>query len=295
MTRSGRMVHLEANISPAELHEQAVALVIARDVTERRRMEREHQQLQEQFAHSQRLQAVGHLAGGIAHDFNNLLHTIRGSLDRLTTRQVTPDAQADLLANISEATNRASTLTAQLLGFARKGKYKRERIRVAALVENARVLFEPVAHRGTGLKVIVAPSPMEITGDATQLQQVLLNLLLNARDAVEGKGDAARIVVRAEPAATFMPGWQGRPDPGLQASDYVCIRVKDNGVGIAEDVRPKIFEPFFTTKGVGKGTGMGLAMAYGCVANHHGWIHVESDVGRGTEFLVFLPRSGPDE
>jgi signal transduction histidine kinase len=132
---------------------------------------------------------------------------------------------------------------------------------------------------------------MIVMADATQVQQVFLNLLLNARDAIQAKGDAGgRIVLRAEVASEHTPGWAFRVDPAAEPSRYACIRVRDNGTGMSPETMKNLFTPFFTTKGVGKGTGMGLAMAYGCIGNHHGWIHVESELGKGSEFFVFLPR-----
>ncbi len=287
----GGTVFLETQISMGEMSEKPIAIVIARDVTERRRMEDERQQLQEQLMHSQRLQAVGQLAGGVAHDFNNLLHTIQGSVDALNKQPRSSEAQRGMLGNISEALSRASLLTNQLLGFARRGQYRQERIEVTSLLDEVRRLFEPAAGKGTLLKIATAPEPMYLYGDDTQLVQVLLNILINARDAVQGQS-GPRIVFRAEIAAAFTPGWNRRPENlnHRAPEQFICIRVKDNGCGIPADIREKIFEPFFTTKDVGKGTGMGLAMAYGCIANHGGWVHVESEEAKGTEFFVYLPR-----
>ena len=290
-TAAGGTMLLDANASRAQLHEKPVAVVIARDVTERRRLEQERERLQEQLLHSQRMEGIGQLAGGVAHDFNNLLHTIQGSLERLTRDNELTDTHVALLGNIGEATERASSLTSQLLGFARKGKYRSERLDVVDVMSKSRALFEPVAHKNLDFRMITAPTPMYINGDSTQLQQVFLNLLLNARDAVQERGKQGKIVFRAEPAATYTPGWEYRVDENARPDDYACIRIKDDGVGIPEEVRSSIFDPFFTTKGVGKGTGMGLAMAYGCVGNHNGWIHVESREGKGTEFFIFLPQA----
>ncbi len=283
-------VFLEAQLCSGVLNDQPIAIVVARDVTERRRLEQERVQLQDQLIHSQRLEAVGQLAGGVAHDFNNLLHTIQGCLDRLGKTPLSP-LQQSLAGNMNTATDRATTLTSQLLGFARRGKYRTERLDLARLLNDTRQLFEPVAGRNIKLKMVLAPQPLYIHGDCTQLQQVFLNLLINAKDAVTEKGGDGRLVLRAEKAAAFTPGWEFRheEDKDCPADHYVCIRVKDNGTGIPSDILHHIFDPFFTTKPVGKGTGMGLAMAYGCIMNHHGWIHVDSQPGKGTEFFVFLP------
>jgi len=288
-TPDGQLVHLDASVSCAALHENPVAVVIARDVTERRRLEQERVKLQEQLVHSQRMESVGELAGGVAHDFNNLLHTVQGSVDRLTRQGGLDESQRALLGNIAEAASRASALTLQLLGFARKGKYRSEKLDVVDVMEKSRALFEPVTQKGIAFKMILAPVPMHIKGDGAQLQQVFLNLLLNARDAVQERGRQGKIVFRAEPAAEYTPGWQFRREPDSRPEDYLCVRIKDNGIGIPNDIKPNIFDPFFTTKGVGKGTGMGLAMAYGCIDSHKGWIHLESQVAKGTEFFIFLP------
>ncbi len=283
-------LELDAHVSKAELSENPVALVVARDVTARRRLENERQRLQEQLIHAQRMEAVGQLAGGVAHDFNNLLHTIQGSLDGLAKQWDLSDPSKAMIGNIHEATERASSLTQQLLGFARKGKYKSVRLDLTEVMEKVWALFRPVVAKDVNCKIITAPRRMIIEGDATQLQQVFLNLLLNARDSLPKGGEDKKIVFRGEPAARYTPGWEGRPDSAKSPDDYVCVRIKDNGSGIPEDVRGSIFDPFFTTKPVGEGTGMGLAMVYGCIGNHHGWIHVESELGKGSEFFVFLPR-----
>jgi signal transduction histidine kinase len=196
-----------------------------------------------------------------------------------------------MVSNIEEATSRASEVTSQLLGFARRGKYQLERHDIADIVAGVGALFEPVAGRNIQLRTMVAPDPMIVLADATQIQQVFLNLLLNARDAIQAKGDSGgRIVLRAEVGSEHTPGWAFCGRAGALPTEYVCVRVRDNGSGMTPETMTKIFAPFFTTKGVGKGTGMGLAMAYGCIGNHHGWIHVESELGKGSEFFVFLPR-----
>ena len=284
-------IYLEAHISSAELDQSPVAIVIARNVTERWHMEKERRSLQEQRMHSQRLEAIGLLAGGIAHDFNNLLHTIQGSLEGLSRQSdALNESQQGLLDNIGNACRRGSALTSQMLGFARRGKYHMRRLEVARVVRQTCVLFEPIASEKLELKVLTAPHPMYIHADETQLQQVLLNILINARDAIDESGrDRGRIVFRAEPAASHTPGWQSRPESARNTERFVSIRIRDNGSGIPDEIRNNIFEPFFTTKQTGKGTGMGLSMAYGCIINHGGWIHAESTPGEGTEFIIFLP------
>jgi PAS domain S-box-containing protein len=288
----GGRLELDVVATSANLNEKPVAVIVARDITQRRALEREREHLAQQLVHSQRMEAVGQLAGGVAHDFNNMLHTIRCSLERLrTTPPPKTEVRDAMLGNIETATSRAAELTQQLLGFARKGKYTVTTVDVAELLDAVRNLFAPLAKGNIELKLVLAPGRMLVRGDATQLQQVLMNLLLNARDAIqEQERQDGRIVLRAEPAAEFTPGWQQRPEKSGPCEHYICIRLRDNGCGIPEAMHGQVFEPFFTTKAVGQGTGMGLAMAYGCIVNHQGWIHLESEPGKGTEFFLFLPR-----
>lgn len=288
----GQTLELDAAATSANLNEKPVAVIVARDITQRRALEREREHLAQQLVHSQRMEAVGQLAGGVAHDFNNMLHTIRCSLERIRTNPPPKsEVQDAMLGNIETATSRAAELTQQLLGFARKGKYTIAAVDVANLLESVRSLFAPLAKQNIELKLVLAPDRMLVRGDETQLQQVLMNLLLNARDAIAEQGrQDGRIVLRAEPAAEFTPGWTQRPETAGPCEHYICIRLRDNGCGIHEAIRGQVFEPFFTTKAVGQGTGMGLAMAYGCIVNHQGWIHLDSEPGKGTEFFLFLPR-----
>ena len=189
--------------------------------------------------------------------------------------------------NILNAVTKASTLTGQLLGFAQKGKYAVKKIDLGQILESAYALFEPIARKSVKCRLIIHPEPIYVRADSTQLEQVLLNLLINSRDALEDC-ENPKIFFRLEMANDYTPGWQMAAS-GSKPENYACIRVKDNGTGISEENLKTIFDPFFTTKEVGKGTGMGLAMAYGTINNHSGWINVESEIGKGTEFFIFLP------
>ena len=283
---------IDFTISIGRVDDAPVFIIIMRDMTEQRKQERLQQELQEQLVHSQRLESIGVLAGGIAHDFNNLLHSIQGSSDALALQGNLTTSQQSLLTNINSATKRASRLTSQLLAFARKGKFHIESIDLQALIEQTAQLFQPTA-KNIKFKVIIEPDLPTISGDATQLQQVLLNLLINARDALNSNTENPRITLRAQAMRDMTNEWNQRPDKDLEIKNYVCIKVKDNGCGIDEETQKKIFEPFFTTKEVGKGTGMGLAMAYGCITHHHGWITLESTPGVGSEFILCLPIEQP--
>ena len=320
-SQSGKVHILDTTITPIMIQESLATLLVSRDVTRRKQLEGEREALQTQLIHSQRMEAVGKLAGGIAHDFNNLLHAIQGSLDMLESVASENQKARELSSNITKAVKRASTLTGQLLGFARGGKYKVVRIDVEELIRQTEGLFRPLLGKKVELKVVIHPDSMIVEGDFTQLEQVLLNILLNAMAAIESED--GKIILRAEPATEHTPGWSEearRSEEGDQwikrirgmvenevtdenqtvkmnearaqhtTENYIVFRIRDNGKGMEESTRKRIFEPFYTTK-QNKGTGMGLAMAYGCVDNHNGWIHVTSEFGNGSEFFIFLPRS----
>lgn len=279
-TQDNNLARLDITITAIRLRNRPAVLIAARDISRRRELERERELLREKFVQLERMDAVGKLAGGIAHDFNNLLHAIQGSLDVLD--QITKEEKSKrLICNINTATERASALTGQLLGYARGGKYEVITINVVELVQETENLFRPMLGKDAKLKLALHPDPMTIQGDFNQLEHVVLNLLLNAYEALEES--VGTIILRAEPASEFTPGWRSVAD-----GSFVVIRVRDNGCGMDEETRDHIFEPFYTTKKA-KGTGMGLAMAYGCAENHHGWLHVESTLGKGTEFFIFLP------
>jgi PAS domain S-box-containing protein len=288
--QDGTMVDLDFNLSRALIDNQAIAVFIARDVTEQHIQEKNRRELQEQLMHSQRLESVGMQAGGVAHDFNNMLHSIQGSADALAKCENLTQQQRSMIDNIENATKRAAALTAQLLGFARKGKFHVEKIDVKSMVEQTAELFKTNA-KGISIKIILEPGLLSTSGDLSQLQQVLLNLLINAKDAVANKKDNPKIIIRAERARANTHEWEQRPDKDLKPEDFICLKVKDNGCGMANETRQRIFEPFFTTKDVGKGTGMGLAMVYGCVTNHKGWVSVASEPEQGTEFVICLPKA----
>jgi PAS domain S-box-containing protein len=280
-----RIISLEFSINLVEMGDK-FALLTGRNSTTRHKLAHERQELMHQLTHSQRLESVGRLAGGIAHDFNNLLHSIQGSLDSIAKNPHEEKKKA-LENNIVNAVTKASALTGQLLGFAQKGKYAVKKVDLSQILTSAHALFEPMARKTLKSRLILHPEPIYVKADATQLEQVLLNLLINARDALENC-ENAKIFFRLELASDYTPGWHLAVKEA-SPEHFACVRVKDNGSGIKPENLKTIFDPFFTTKEVGKGTGMGLAMAYGTINNHSGWIHVESEMGRGTEFFIFLP------
>jgi PAS domain S-box-containing protein len=257
-----------------------------RDLTDRKQAEGELRERDEQLRQAQRMEAIGTLAGGVAHDFNNILTAIlgyTGLLKRLEPRVEGVQKAADVM---EKAAKRGSVLTQQLLGFARKGKNESTAVDLTTIVEEVIGLLQRTIDKNIAIQRSFLPGSAVVIGDPGQLQQVVLNLAVNARDAMPDGGeltfDTAIVVLAADDCQRY---------PGTTPGHYVRLSVMDSGCGISEDIRSRIFEPFFTTKELGKGTGMGLAMVYGIVRNHGGAIGVRSEVGRGTTIEIFLPHA----
>ena len=292
---------LELAINRVAIDETPMVLVHGRDVTERTRLEREREIWREQTFHRQRLESIGELAGGIAHDFNNFLQAIQGHLDLIKYMYPVREENARRhIEVIDTITERAATLTRDLLGFARRGNFTASEIDLAAFLNTSAAMFLPSAagidfnldlpdkDRSNG-----ADAPLIVRGDSVQLQQVILNLLMNARDAVRKipEHDRHITISLGMPAAL---GVDPLPPPDADVSPdarYCVIRIKDSGHGVPDELRARIFEPFFTTKPVGQGTGMGLSMAYGILISHKGWLQLDppSSDSPGAAFSLFLP------
>ncbi|WP_395752972.1 ATP-binding protein [Prosthecobacter sp.] len=243
--------------------------------------------LENQLRESQKMGTIGQLAGGIAHDFNNLLTAIRGNL---TLAELTPASNQagvrDKLQNANHATTRAAELVKSLLGYSRRssGVTVRKATNLKRLLADVQNLLKHSVDPRVTIQMRGGMDASYATGDATQIEQVMLNLCLNARDALPA--DKGVIEIAVENVTHRMPGKPGDADAG----DFVMLVVRDNGHGISEEHRHRIFEPFFTTKAGSKGTGLGLSTAQDIVREHGGWIEFDSEVGRGSEFRVFLPR-----
>lgn len=245
--------------------------------------------LEAQFVQSQKMQAIGQLAGGIAHDFNNLLTAISGHCDLLLLRHGREDSDFADLEQIRQNANRAASLVGQLLAFSRKQSLKPERLDLEDVLSDLthllnRLVVERVGLRLDHLGQKAARPLLAIRADRRQLEQVLINLVVNARDAMP---DGGSIVIETEPL-TLVEDLK-RDRASVPAGDYSVIRVKDKGTGIPAENLQKIFEPFFTTKRVGEGTGLGLSMAYGIVKQSGGFIFVDSVLGGGTTFSIYFP------
>jgi PAS domain S-box-containing protein len=285
--------HTKTNgeLMPVEIQSRAISyrgrnviLNVARDITARIEAEKEKKHLESQLMHSQKMEAVGTLAGGIAHDFNNLLMGIQGYVSLMRLQTKSGDPNEDYIKGIENAVMNAANLTNQLLGFARKGKYTLRQTSLNCIVENSTKMFtrtrkEIVTH----LKL--QEDIWNVKVDPGQIEQVLINLYLNAWHAMPEGGD---IFIQTE--NIFLSEDYCRPFE-VPGGNYVKVSVTDTGLGIQEDIIERIFEPFFTTKDVGKGTGLGLASAYGIIKNHNGIIRVYSEKCNGTTFNIYLPAS----
>jgi PAS domain S-box-containing protein len=252
---------------------------ITRDITERREAQLKLEQMQKQLAESQKFDALGQLTGGVAHDFNNLLMIVSGSL--YTLRRATGDDPKLLraVAAIENATRRGAALTSQLLTFARRQSVNPQAIDVAERIAAVRDVLDTGVGSAVSLKFDIAGDLWPVKVDVTELETALVNLAVNARDAMT-QGGTITIAARNSPA------------PAAGGPPYVAISVTDTGMGMAPDVLDRIFEPFFTTKPIGKGTGLGLSQVHGFAHQAGGTVEVASELGEGTTITILLPRDG---
>ena len=240
--------------------------------------------LEAQFVQSQKMQAIGQLAGGVAHDFNNLLTAISGHCDLLLLRHTSQDPEYADLIQIHQNANRAAALVGQLLAFSRKQTLKPERLDLQDVLSDLAHLLNRLVGERVMLQVTHAPDLGPIRADRRQLEQVLMNLVVNARDAMTNGG-----TIRIDTEAITLRDDMRRDRALVPAGEYALIRVVDQGCGIPEDCLQKIFEPFFTTKKVGEGTGLGLSTAYGIVKQSGGFIFVDSTIDEGSVFQLYFP------
>lgn len=255
------------------------------DITERKQSEEEKERLQLQLAQAQKMECIGRLAGGVAHDFNNLLTVINGYAAFLSDHLADRDPLRRYAFEIGEAGQRAATLTSQLLAFSRKQAIAPKPINLNAVIADAERMLHRLIGEDVELVSSLAPHLGPVMADPDQIHQVILNLAVNARDAMPNGGKfqitTAEIELDETAAANHADAAPGR---------HVLMTVTDDGTGMTEEVRRKIFEPFFTTKEQGRGTGLGLATVYGIVRQNGGWIDVHSEIGRGSTFRIYLPR-----
>jgi PAS domain S-box-containing protein len=276
-TRAGKLIDVEITSHPLGAQKRWLSLVV--DVTERLNLEA-------QLRQAQKMESVGQLAGGIAHDFNNLLTVINGHAGLIAASGQLPPKAAESIKEISEAGKRASALTRQLMTFSRKQELVLEAVDLNGIVNNITKMLRRVLGEDVTLNVDFGPGLPPIKADIGMVEQVLLNLAINSRDAMP-RGGQLRIIT----SSVTLDVAAARQIPESSPGQFVCLSFGDTGCGIPAENLSRIFEPFFTTKELDRGTGLGLATVYGIVKQHRGWIKVESRVGEGTAFQIFFPAS----
>lgn len=279
--RDGNKVSLEISSKAIAVEGITYVQSFQRDITEKKR-------LQEQLFQSQKMESIGILAGGIAHDFNNILSAILGHAELLHEFSNLDDAGKEKVRIIENGARKAGQMISKLLSFARKGSFETVPLNLNDIVKDTVDLLERMmTKKNVAIKMEIDHTLPSIEGDANQLEQVVMNIMVNAGDVMPNGG-----VITVATSSVDLERDAGSIHPLLAPGKYVVLKISDTGPGIPEEIRDKIFDPFFTTKGPGKGTGLGLAMVYGIVKEHQGVIDVRTKLGRGATFEIYLPMSG---
>ena len=279
-----------ASVVIAPIHDDSGPLIgfgkVTRDVTERRQTQMALDEARQALFQAQKMEAVGQLTGGVAHDFNNLLQAIGGSLELMERRLAAgrTDVEKYLVATRASV-DRAAALTQRLLAFSRRSPLNPERVDLNELVAGMQDLIHRSIGEAVQIDLLLARTPLPAWVDANQLENALLNLAINARDAMP---DGGRLTIATDGVHLDAAGVSAKPD--LKPGDYVVLRVTDSGIGMPPDVLARACEPFFTTKPIGQGTGLGLSQLYGFIRQSGGHLDIVSEVGSGTTVTVYLPR-----
>ena len=275
--RDGRVLALEITDSFIEIQDRPLLMLsLFRDVTAQKRLE-------EQLRQSQKMEAIGQLAGGVAHDFNNILTVIHGHASLLSAAGL-DESGARSAQQIAQAAERAAGLTRQLLTFSRRQLIQPKRLDMNKIVGNMTDMLGRILGEDVTLQLNYSTAPATVEADTGMMEQVLLNLAVNARDAMPHGGQLSVRIAVVDVNESHL-----QRHPEARVGRFVCVSKSDTGCGIPPENLSRIFEPFFTTKEIGKGTGLGLATVYGIVKQHEGWVEVESVVGKGTTFRIYIP------
>ncbi len=277
--KDGSKVLLEVSATAIESEGEKYIQSFYRDITEKKR-------LQEQLMHSTKMESIGVFAGGIAHNFNNILTAILGYAELLLEFSALDDVSRQRVRNIESSARKASSMISKLLSFARRDSHEVLPLNLHDVINDSLKMFEGMLNKKIGLKVNLCEQKPVIEGDPNQIEQILMNLIVNAKDAMPD-GGLMSISTRLIDLQEVRPNVPSYVQPGR----YVILSFSDTGTGIPRDIMNKIFDPFFTTKEKGRGTGLGLATVYGIMKDHRGYISVQSDVGKGTTFELYFPLS----
>ncbi|HSG55810.1 MAG TPA: ATP-binding protein, partial [Paracoccaceae bacterium] len=277
LTRADSEVFVQVTLNRVQDRGRPALIAVLSDATELKTLEA-------QFVQSQKMQAIGELAGGVAHDFNNLLTAISGHCDLLLLRHDQGDPDYGDLVQIHQNANRAAALVGQLLAFSRKQTLRPEVLDLRDTLSDLTHLLSRLVGEKITLTLTHEPVQQAVRADKRQLEQVLMNLVVNARDAMPGGGE-----IRIETEGLLLRKPMERDRVTLPPGSYVSVKVSDHGHGIPADKLQKVFEPFYTTKRTGEGTGLGLSTAYGIVKQSGGYIFVDSVLGQGTCFTLLFP------
>jgi len=281
--KEGTTMVVEVSAKAIRIGDEMLIQSIIRDITEKQR-------LRSQLLHAQKMESIGTLAGGMAHDFNNILSSILGFTDIILNDESPSPSITEKLRVVESSARKGSVLISKLLSFSRRGRIESVTFNMNSVIKEMTEMLGRLIPKMISVRTELEPDVPAISGDVSQIEQMLMNLVINARDAMPEGGELiikTRMVDLTEGSLPILAG--------IRSGAYVHLSISDNGTGIPDGYIDRIYEPFFTTKEVGKGTGLGLAMVYGIVKEHKGYISVESEQGRGTTFHVYLPLSGtPD-
>jgi PAS domain S-box-containing protein len=284
--KDGTQVSVEISTYPLTVQDKQLVLGIARDISQRKISEDEKTHLEEQLRQAQKMEAVGRLAGGIAHDFNNMLGAISGYADMIKTKFAQDNPKLIKYTNgIIGAAKRSADLTAQLLAYARKGKFVTTTVKMHEVVQDVINIVKQTIDKPIEISQQLTSSSPKVMGDHNQLQNALLNIAINALDAMPDGGTLSFTTEIVEIDSEYI---KTRPYK-IKKGNYLMLSLSDTGIGMDKETAEKAFEPFFTTKEPGKGTGLGLSGAYGTVKGHGGFIELESEPGKGTKVSMFIP------
>jgi two-component system cell cycle sensor histidine kinase/response regulator CckA len=286
--KDGTIIPLEVEARQAHYKGKILQVASVRDITARKQAEEEKEKLQAQLQRAQKMEAIGTLAGGVAHNFNNLLMGIVGNTSLMLLETDSNHPYYERLKNIEKSVQSGSKLTSQLLGYARKGTYEIKPVSLNHLVKETSDTFD-MTRKEIRIHRDLDKDLFGIKADQGQIEQVLLDLYVNAADAMPGGGDLFLKTMNATNKDITGKPYEAKP------GKYVLVSVTDTGIGMDKKTIERIFDPFFTAKGLAKGTGLGLASVYGIIKAHGGYIDVESKKGQGTTFSIYLPASSEKE